>query len=225
MCTSTQDRPLRCDTLITVLEGSKLVALLPDYDPEGIPAVGCTLSKADRSRLTSAVIAPACDTIRAFELAGYGRVHHVSQFQSIIVPKGMIHAAVNLERSVSINSSLIPVSQVIPVCIDTFAYIHRQMHEDSQEFRGLGSGFAQFVRKAVSLENNQLCDIISVMEAEDVREQSCELRLGRLSRLKAYIAESVNVGNSQSGMNEKWRKEMCVQIQAVIDGLAGSMVM
>eukprot|EP00877_Chromochloris_zofingiensis_P007293 jgi/Chrzof1/2817/UNPLg00735.t1 len=105
-----QDGPLRCASLLVVLEGRKLVVMSPNSDePNPLHKVTATLSALRDPSLQD----------RVKELRG--KVVEVGKGEAVLIPAYWWHAVCNLEASMSINISYCKMD-------DTAAILTRSRH-------------------------------------------------------------------------------------------------
>ena len=202
-----------------------MVAVLPQYRASYVdvdhagPTAFTSSAELDAfvSQLDAACHAPTSSNMALFAQAGYGTVHTLHAGQSIVIPKGCHHAAVNILPSISINSSLVPLKSAIRVLLDTFSYVKRSLLSSQEDLETLGSGFRKLLQDVVALEAKLLLESVPSSRYMGGQYVTYITRVGRLAHLGCYILQSVHFGHRlESGMTAEWRLKMKARIDAIV---------
>jgi hypothetical protein len=207
------------------LEGEKLVVILNGLGPDGVPEPA---QVGDGKKATSAynkaldlyneAQIPSANGLRRLAKAFDGHVFHMKQGDAILVPRGKWHAAVNITRCVSWNTTYLPKSSVLEV-LQTTSQSNVQLAISSKGLAKFGHGFNRFVVAVADLKLRNLQACFS-RPGRDGYTLFCTL-LGECHELARIVLCMVSIGCPlNSRINEEWRDglsahilESCSQIQ------------
>ena len=143
-------------------------------------------------------------------------VIHMEKGSVAVIPPGMYHAAFNLERCVSFNTTHVKRSVV-----GTLSSIGRTIqwfksHEDDGGVRLMGSGFTLWVENVINLFLDDLRQ--SFASLLHPGHASFCLKAGYCMQLADLVERMVNVGcTNSSGLNQRWRSTMSSHIRVQVD--------
>ena len=206
-----------------MLEGRKDITLLSRYPPNGVLIPHGRIESANviRARaLHTDSLYPETGSLERLcdRYGGVGsHVYHLLPGSIMVIPYGMAHAALNLERCVSINSSYVqklPEATVL-VLDRTVSFFSSPLAPMASS---MGKGFAVWVQDVVHIFLHDLQVSVAVVGSPGYA--SFMLKVGYCLHMAVLVERMVHVGCPRSsGINRLWRSALSARILATTKGL------
>ena len=201
-----QDGPFQGDSIIIVLEGIKKLVLLPRYPDGGvlIPAGGPRSQKVQTAtKLHNDSCLPQPGSLERLAVAfGDEVVLSLGPGSCVVVPSGMHHAAINLGRCVSLNTTYLPLTPVDTlVALDRTIVWFNRVNDASTK---MGDGFRLWVEDVAKLFLRELGAAHVSVGADGYDVYCC--KVGYVYELARIVERMVGIGGTVSSkMNAEWR--------------------
>ncbi len=142
------------------------------------------------------------------------QVIHMVSGSVVVIPPGIHHAALNLERCVSFNTTHVPLSALGTLAALDRTVVWFQSSEDVG--RLMGAGFTEWVEEVITLFLDDLRGCV-VGIGKPGYESFCT-KMGTCVHLASIVQRMVNVGcKGSSRINKAWRDGMSSYIHTQIN--------
>jgi hypothetical protein len=195
--------PFQADTVVVLLEGTKEFVLLPRYPVGGVPLTRKGFSKSALVTLSNDAMLPVVGSLQRLVTAyGNGEVLMLTPGSSVLIPAGMQHAARNVTRCVSLNSTHLCQSyEATLTALERTVVFYQEKVDVGTK---LGRGFASWVEDVASLFLANLAT--ARVSAGEVGYTEYSRILGYIHLLASLVERMKGMGCRQSsGMNQEWR--------------------
>jgi hypothetical protein len=206
-----QDVPFQADTIVVVLEGRKEFVLLPRYPVNGVPLSAPGFKISELVTLQNDSMLPRAGSLqRLVHAYGDGKVLLLNPGSSVLIPAGMQHAARNVTRCVSLNTThLRTTHEATLLALERTVFFYREQVDVGTK---LGKGFALWVENVAGVFLRSAT--AARVGAGEVGYPEYSRKLGYVYLLASLVEKMKGMGCRQSsGMNAEWRSWLAAYLR------------